>query len=69
VKFSNGIIGKPLAFESATPRNFEEIIGKATLPPVKLDGQLFAPLLVVSLCYRYPSFSGIVDGIDNLMEA
>jgi dienelactone hydrolase len=43
VKFENGIIGKPLTFESATPRNFEEIIGKATLRSVKLDGQLFVP--------------------------
>ena len=43
VKFENGIIGKPLTFESATPRNFEEIIGKATMRSVKLDGQLFAP--------------------------
>ena len=43
VKFENGVIGKPLIFESATPRNFEEIIGKATLRSVKLDGQLFVP--------------------------
>jgi dienelactone hydrolase len=43
VKFGNGIIGKPLAFESANPRNFEEVIGKAAMRPVKLDGQLFTP--------------------------
>ena len=43
VKFENGVIGKPLAFESANPRNFEEIIGKSALRPVTLDGQLFVP--------------------------
>ena len=43
VKFENGIIGKPLTFESANPRNFEEVIGKKALRLVKLDGQLFVP--------------------------
>ncbi len=43
VKFENGVIGRPLSFESANPRNFEEIIGEAVLRPVKLDGQLFVP--------------------------
>ena len=43
VKFETGVIGKPLTFESANPRNFEEIIGKSALRPVKLDGQLFVP--------------------------
>jgi len=43
VKFENGIIGKPLVFESANPRNFEEVIGKAGMRLVKLDGQLFTP--------------------------
>jgi dienelactone hydrolase len=43
VKFENGVVGKPLAFESANPRNFEEIIGKSSLASVKLDGQLFVP--------------------------
>jgi hypothetical protein len=28
VKFENGVIGRPLSFESANPRNFEEIIGR-----------------------------------------
>lgn len=43
VKFENGIIGKPLTFESANPSNFEQVIGKKVLPLVKLDGQLFIP--------------------------
>ena len=43
VKFENGIIGKPLTFESANPRDFEQIIGKAALRSVKLDGQIFIP--------------------------
>ena len=43
VKFQNGIIGKPLTFESANPRSFEEVIGKVAMPLVKLDGHLFAP--------------------------
>ena len=43
VELENGIIGKPLTFESANPRNFEELIGKSSLTPVKLDGQLFVP--------------------------
>jgi dienelactone hydrolase len=43
VELENGIIGKPLTFESANPRNFEEVIGKSSLASVKLDGQLFVP--------------------------
>jgi dienelactone hydrolase len=43
VKFENGVIGKPLTFESATPRNFEEVIGRTAMHLVKLDGQLFTP--------------------------
>jgi dienelactone hydrolase len=39
----NGTTGKPLAFNSANPRNFEQIIAGAALPPVELDGQLFLP--------------------------
>jgi dienelactone hydrolase len=44
VVLENGIIGKPLTFESANPRNFEDIVSKATVPAVKLDGQLFVPI-------------------------
>ena len=43
VRFENGIMGKSLTFESANPRNFEDIISKANIPTVKLDGQLFLP--------------------------
>jgi dienelactone hydrolase len=43
VKFDNGVIGKPLTFESANPRNFEEVVGKLAMRSVKLDGQLFIP--------------------------
>ena len=43
VELENGIIGKPLTFESANPRNFEEVISKSFLASVKLDGQLFVP--------------------------
>ncbi len=42
-KLENGIIGKPLAIQSANPRNFEEIISKNGSSPVKLQGQLFLP--------------------------
>lgn len=43
VVLDNGIEGRPLSFESANPQNFEEIVGKAPLPKVQLDGQLFMP--------------------------
>jgi dienelactone hydrolase len=47
VTLDNGITGKPLTFESANPSNFEDIIGKATIIPIKLDGQLFVPAVAV----------------------
>jgi len=43
VKLENGIIGKPLTFESASPHDFEEVIGRKALRLVRLDGQLFIP--------------------------
>ncbi len=43
ITFDNGITGKPLTFESANPRNYEEVIAKLPMSPVKLDGQLFLP--------------------------
>lgn len=36
-------IGEPLAFASANPLNFEQILSGAQLAPVQLDGQLFLP--------------------------
>jgi dienelactone hydrolase len=43
ITFTNGITGKPLTFESANPRNYEDVIGKLPMPAIKLDGQLFVP--------------------------
>ncbi len=43
VVLDNGLEGRPLAFESANPQNFEEIVGKAAAAKVQLDGQLFMP--------------------------
>jgi dienelactone hydrolase len=35
--------GTPLAFTSANPRNFEQIIAGTAMSPIELDGQLFLP--------------------------
>lgn len=43
ITFASGIAGKLLRFESASPRNFQEVIAKAGMPKVTLDGQLFVP--------------------------
>lgn len=43
VVLDNGLEGKPITFESANPQNFEEIVGKAAVAKVQLDGQLFMP--------------------------
>jgi len=69
VTFENGVIGKPLTFESATPRNFEEVIGKAPLRSVKLDGQLFvhAGPEVQSVVILAPGSGGVTE--DNLKHA
>jgi dienelactone hydrolase len=69
VKFENGVMGKPLTFESANPRNFEEIISKAAMRSIKLDGQLFVPTgavpgAVVILC---PGSGGVSP--DHLKHA
>ena len=69
VTFESGVIGKPLTFESATPRNFEEVIGKAPLRSVKLDGQLFVPAgpEVQSVVILAPGSGGVTE--DNLKHA
>ena len=43
ITFASGITGQLLRFESASPRNFQEVIAKAGMPKVTLDGQLFLP--------------------------
>lgn len=43
VVLENGVTGKPLAFESANPQNYEDIVAGAPSARVQLDGQLFLP--------------------------
>jgi dienelactone hydrolase len=69
VKLENGIIGKPLTFESASPRDFEEVIGRKALRLVRLDGQLFIPAgaELHSVVIIVPGSGGVVP--PTLMDA